>query len=110
MTDTITLPRELTDEIAEAICKEARCCGGIAFDIWEAIVAASLVSNGWVRCSDRLPDFSGLVITKFDDGREVYNSFTSGEWQFFKRSERGNNIYPTHWRPLPTPPAAPLDH
>ena len=49
MTDTITLPRELTDEIAEAIAKEARCCGGIAYDIWEAIVAAAPVDDGWIK-------------------------------------------------------------
>lgn len=29
----VRIPRELTDHIAEAIAFEARCCGGIAYDI-----------------------------------------------------------------------------
>lgn len=35
------VPIELTDEIAEAIAMEARCCGGIALDIYEAMLAAA---------------------------------------------------------------------
>lgn len=35
--DTITFPRELSDELAELIAGKARVCGGGAFEIWEAI-------------------------------------------------------------------------
>ncbi|EJV1664310.1 TPA: hypothetical protein SMO99_002991 [Proteus mirabilis] len=34
------MPREMTDEIGEAIAKEARCCGGIALSIYEAALDA----------------------------------------------------------------------
>lgn len=34
---TISFPRELSDELAELIAEKARVCGGGAFDIWEAI-------------------------------------------------------------------------
>ena len=37
----VRIPRELTDHIAEAIAFEARCCGGIAYDIYEAIIKAA---------------------------------------------------------------------
>jgi len=35
--DTISFPRELSDELAELIAEKARVCGAGAFDIWEAI-------------------------------------------------------------------------
>ncbi|MFN1147048.1 hypothetical protein [Serratia liquefaciens] len=35
------MPTEITDEIAEAIAMEARCCGGIALCIYEAALAAA---------------------------------------------------------------------
>ncbi|WP_444859229.1 hypothetical protein [Serratia sp. (in: enterobacteria)] len=35
------MPIEITDEIAEAIAMEARCCGGIALCIYEAALAAA---------------------------------------------------------------------
>ena len=37
----VRIPRELTDHIAEAIAFEARCCGGSAYDIYEAIIKAA---------------------------------------------------------------------
>lgn len=42
----ILLPRECTDDIAEAIAKEANCCGGIAESIWSAAVAAATKDYG----------------------------------------------------------------
>lgn len=35
------VPIEMTDDIGEAIAKQARCCGGIALDIYEAALAAT---------------------------------------------------------------------
>ncbi|WP_260515057.1 MULTISPECIES: hypothetical protein [unclassified Serratia (in: enterobacteria)] len=35
------MPLEITDEIAEAIAMEARCCGGIALCIYESALAAA---------------------------------------------------------------------
>ena len=37
----ILLPIDCTDEIAEAIAYNANCCGGIAYDIYQAIIQAS---------------------------------------------------------------------
>lgn len=39
--EILLMPAELTDEMAEAIASRANCCGGGAFDIWEAIKAAA---------------------------------------------------------------------
>jgi len=37
----VLLPKEITDSIAEAIAYQAHCCGGVALDIYEAILAAA---------------------------------------------------------------------
>lgn len=37
----VMVPREMTDEIGEAIALEAKCCGGIALDIYNAAIAAA---------------------------------------------------------------------
>lgn len=37
----VIVPKEMTDEIGEAIAMRARCCGGIALDIYDAILAAA---------------------------------------------------------------------
>lgn len=37
----VIVPREMTDEIGEAIALEAKCCGGIALDIYNAAIAAA---------------------------------------------------------------------
>lgn len=39
--DFVLMPRDLTDEIAEAIAKEANCCGGIAHAIYVAAIKTS---------------------------------------------------------------------
>lgn len=113
MTDTITLPRELTDEMAEAIAFNAHCCGGMAYDTWEAIVAAAPVNEGWIKCSDRLPEDTNDV-TIFSPDTGVCNGYY---WQSTDEFHSCNGDNPngpvqgvTHWRPLPAPPAAPLDH
>lgn len=41
MPGMVLVPRELTDEMAEAIAGAANCCGGIAYDIWEAVMAVA---------------------------------------------------------------------
>lgn len=115
MADTITLPRDITEhiEMVEAICKEARCCGGIAYDIWEAIVAAAPADDGWIKCSDRLPEDGEPVWVNSEHG------VTTGHWcerayeEYFIVRVDGTGViahHPTHWRPLPAPPTAPLDH
>ena len=53
------VPIDCTDSIGEAIAAQARCCGGIANDIWEAAMAAApevpeieLDPVAWSRWSD----------------------------------------------------------
>ncbi|HGV4706998.1 TPA: hypothetical protein ACNG72_004502 [Klebsiella pneumoniae] len=37
----VMVPKEMTDEIGEAIAMQANCCGGIALDIYDAMIAAA---------------------------------------------------------------------
>ncbi|WP_407410048.1 hypothetical protein [Acinetobacter sp.] len=39
--DYVLIPAEMSGEIAEAIAHNANCCGGIAYDIYQAIIQAS---------------------------------------------------------------------
>lgn len=45
MSDWVMVPRDCTDEIAEAICGQVNVCGGIAESIWRAAVTASQASQ-----------------------------------------------------------------
>ncbi|WP_243216779.1 hypothetical protein [Klebsiella pneumoniae] len=38
----VMVPKEMTDAIGEAIAMQARCCGGIALDIYDAMIEAAL--------------------------------------------------------------------
>ncbi|CAM7605679.1 hypothetical protein [Citrobacter freundii] len=45
----VLVPKEMTDDIGEAIAMQANCCGGIALDIYDAMIAAAQqqeVKNG----------------------------------------------------------------
>lgn len=37
----VLVPKEMTDAIGEAIAMQANCCGGIALDIYDAMLAAA---------------------------------------------------------------------
>lgn len=37
----VMVPKEMTDAIGEAIAMQANCCGGIALDIYDAMLAAA---------------------------------------------------------------------
>lgn len=42
----VLVPKEMTDEIGEAISMRARCCGGIALDIYDGMLAAAMLEAG----------------------------------------------------------------
>lgn len=70
--------------------------------------------DGWIACADMMPDESEAV-TVCDHGVDVYPAvFIGGEFYEYgdgliENALRMSN--PTHWQPLPSPPAAnhPID-
>ncbi|HCC8344786.1 TPA: DUF551 domain-containing protein [Klebsiella pneumoniae] len=118
----VMVPKEMTDEIGEAIAMQANCCGGIALDIYDAMIAAAphdtpalnslqsvdSVTGGWIPVSERMPELDTRVLLYFsdysghiedgcigDEGDGPYHYFFDGD---------SLSHEPTHWMPLPAGP------
>lgn len=120
----VMVPKEMTDEIGEAIAMQANCCGGIALDIYDAMIAAAPhdtpalnsvqsvvhVSDGWIPVSERMPEREVDVQVYCPDKKEqmvAYLERNELEGYFrFATWRTGEGIYcqPTHWMPLPAGP------
>ena len=117
----VMVPKEMTDEIGEAIAMQANCCGGIALDIYDAMIAAAphdtpalnslqsvdSVTGGWIPVSERMPEDSGrywcYVEEQNDLGKSHYQwncSWNGDRW--WVESEGGGIV--THWMQLPAAP------
>lgn len=117
----VMVPKEMTDEIGEAIAMQANCCGGIALDIYDAMLAAAphdtpalnslqsvdSVAGKWIPVSERLPEECGrywcYVEEQTDLGKSHYqwNCSWNGE-RWWVEGEDGGIV--THWMPLPAAP------
>ncbi|MGN8268275.1 DUF551 domain-containing protein [Klebsiella pneumoniae] len=126
----VMVPKEMTDEIGEAIAMQANCCGGIALDIYDAMLAAAphdtpalnsvqsvvTVPGKWIPVSERMPDDDDFVYIwpRPDFGVELHVG------QYCECSPKGDGWYAqvyeqnygiewhpitvTHWMPLPAGP------
>lgn len=115
----VMVPKEMTDEIGEAIAMQANCCGGIALDIYDAMIAAAphdtpalnslqsvdSVTGGWIPVSERMPDENAeqQVLACFKGGDISTLYYFEGRW------DDAYGIVPirqdvTHWMPLPAAP------
>ena len=63
----------------------------------------ALTSDGWVPCSERLPEENEIVLTTIncgDEGRDImFASCCENVWQ----DAYANNLGVLAWRPLPEP-------
>jgi hypothetical protein len=59
--------------------------------------------NGWISVADRLPEEYVSVLIAMKDGHVDKTCLYRGEFL------RPSKEQPTHWQPLPKPPAAPQD-
>ncbi len=105
----VMVPEEMTDEIGEAIAMQANCCGGIALDIYDAMLAAAPQSPGsepatvpgkWIPVSERMPETDGNYWGWWSESkRQGQVWFIKSELQAqFQSSEI------THWMELPAAP------
>lgn len=109
----VMVPKEMTDEIGEAIAMQANCCGGIALDIYDAMLAAAphdtpalnslqgvdSVTGGWIPVSEGMPENDGAYLC-WDNRYVTTYAFIFGAWQ--ANQFVAKNI--THWMPLPAGP------
>ncbi|HIB5486278.1 TPA: DUF551 domain-containing protein [Klebsiella pneumoniae] len=115
----VMVPKEMTDEIGEAIAMQANCCGGIALDIYDAMLAAAphdtpalnsvqsvvTVPGKWIPVSERMPEENAeqQVLACFKGGDISTLYYFEGRW------DDAYGIVPirqdvTHWMPLPAAP------
>lgn len=69
--------------------------------------------NGWIKCSDRLPEEGETVWVNSEHGVRTGHWCERAYEEYFVVRLDGTGVIAsnaTHWRPLPAPPAAPLDH
>ncbi|HHL1334004.1 TPA: DUF551 domain-containing protein [Klebsiella pneumoniae] len=115
----VMVPKEMTDEIGEAIAMQANCCGGIALDIYDAMIAAAPhdtpalnsvqsvvhVSDGWIPVSERMPEVGDIVLTAMGGVVNVGEmECSAANCRFFTSVISGRELPATHWMPLPAAP------
>lgn len=113
------VPKEMTDEIGEAIAMQANCCGGIALDIYDAMIAAAphdtpainslqsvdSVTGGWIPVSERMPEVGDIVLTAMGGVVNVGEmECSAANCRFFTSVISGRELPATHWMPLPAAP------
>lgn len=115
----VMVPKEMTDEIGEAIAMQANCCGGIALDIYDAMIAAAphdtpainslqsvdSVTGGWIPVSERMPEVGDIVLTAMGGVVNVGEmECSAANCRFFTSVISGRELPATHWMPLPAAP------
>lgn len=99
------LPRELTDEMAEAIALQANCCGGIAHSIYEALVEVAPSDAAWTSVKDALPDEAEACLIFCRDGFRRIGFLDRDDWAF--NGKYYDKSFVTHWMYLPDAPSVP---
>lgn len=59
-------------------------------------------ANGWIKCSERLPEETGRYWVAFESGETYFRYFTPKDGFYHPSHDSDYSI--THWMPLPTPP------
>ncbi|EFV4958210.1 DUF551 domain-containing protein [Salmonella enterica] len=126
----VMVPKVVTAEIGNAINEVGqRCtCGNCSQRLWDLLLAAApkpqnapqnipenipagkstLTPDGWISCSERMPDDGRHVIILCDGAFVLYAQYRDGE--FFDIVRNGNEFFETQsrnvndWMPLPAPP------
>lgn len=127
----VMVPKVVTAEIGNAINEVGqRCtCGNCSQRLWDLLLAAApkpqnapqnipenipagkstLTPDGWISCSERMPEDEQEVIVHNKLGYRYVSYFDENSGLFFDM--RGGNqmnciehILVTHWMPLPAPP------
>ncbi|MGM7960960.1 DUF551 domain-containing protein [Yersinia enterocolitica] len=61
--------------------------------------------QGWINCSDQMPEVGDVVITAYQGCTNIGQMERSGKtYRYFTSIASGRELPATHWMPLPTPP------
>ncbi|HHL2709003.1 TPA: DUF551 domain-containing protein [Yersinia enterocolitica] len=63
------------------------------------------IPEGWINCSDRIPEVGDVVITAYQGCTNVGQMERSGKtYRYFTSIASGRELPATHWMPLPAAP------
>lgn len=69
------------------------------------IPATESVRDGWIACSERMPELFTRVLMKLESGIISTGHLASGSEGWRPDADGGNiDVKVTHWQPLPAPP------
>ena len=71
----------------------------ITTDTDQSVDVNKMIGDGWIACSERLPDVGLRVLVHNRDGFELCAFRDDGRFRCWY-----GNINPTHWRPIPNLP------
>jgi len=116
-------PASVPDEITFEKIAEITASQGYEYSINECICAASwwnacraamlqdadgnspVIPDGWVACSERMPNVGDIVLTAMGESVNVGEMERSGaNYRFFTSVISGRELPATHWMPLPAAP------
>ncbi|HDL7089589.1 TPA: DUF551 domain-containing protein [Yersinia enterocolitica] len=64
-----------------------------------------IIPQGWIKCSDRMPEVGDVVITAYQGCTNVGQMERSGKtYRYFTSIASGRELPATHWMPLPAAP------
>ncbi len=107
-------------EFGAGMTMQANCCGGIALDIYDAMIAAAphdtpalnslqsvdSVTGGWIPVSDRMPeDRTQVILWDAEIGEVTSGHYSHKTHTFYHCGDAIENEI-THWM---APPAAPQE-
>ncbi|WP_353614815.1 DUF551 domain-containing protein [Mangrovibacter phragmitis] len=88
-------------------CRQAAHRARLCYKAMLSAAPQQPVSDGWVKCSDRLPEENGPVLVHQEGGIIFCAEYEEDDWfcpdEFPNVPKQGCEI--THWMPLPNPPA-----
>lgn len=86
--------REQISETLSAVITHTPHCGN-----------PPMIPDGWVACSERMPDVGDVVLTAKDGFVNVGEMERSGDnYRYFTSIASGRYLPATHWQPLPAAP------
>jgi hypothetical protein len=60
------------------------------------------LSNGWIKCSDRLPEYYQQVL--LSNGKYIDTGYRNRDDELYCAAALMLKSLPTYWQPLPEPP------